>query len=321
MGIKLETGEEVTIGRIERLPIRELWAHEEHDFTVWLEENLEVLSDAVGIRLQALEREKRVGSFRVDLVAETLAGDMVIIENQLEPSNHDHLGKVVTYFSNLQAALAVWIVTTPRPEHVTAVNWLNESTPVDKAFFLVSLEGIRIGSSPPAPLLTLITGPSEDLKAIGQEKKDLAERHLIRLRYWEELLERAERMGVRHHENRAPGKEHWLSAGAGRGGISWTYLVYMQGRAGVELYIDTGDKEENERIFRELLRSKSEVEQDFLGDLDWQLLEDKRACRVRAEFECGGLREREEWPAMQEQSIRLMASLVKTLGPLLRRAA
>ncbi len=308
------------IGRIEKVPVRKLWAHEERGFTVWLEENLETLAEAVGIPLQPVDREKSVGSFRVDLVAETESGEPVIIENQLEPSNHDHLGKLVTYFSNLEATFAIWIVTDGRPEHVTAISWLNESTPVDRAFFLVRLEAIQIGNSAAAPLFTVLAGPSEEAKAIGQEKKELAERHLLRLRYWEGLLDRAKAMGILHHANRAPTRDSWLGSGAGRGGVSWVYLIWKKARAGVELYIDTGDAAENERILEAMREDRLKAEKTFGGPLDWQLIEGRRACRVRAEFACGGLMAPpEEWPEIQEQSIQNMDRLVGALGPILKK--
>lgn len=312
----------MNIGRIERVPVRELWPHEEYGFSVWLEENLDVLGDAIGIRLTALEREHGVGPFRVDLVAEAPSGDMVIIENQLESSNHDHLGKLVTYFANLQAKLAVWVVTSGRPEHVNAVNWLNESTPEDQAFFIVQLEAIRIGQSVPAPLFTVLAGPSAEVKAIGQEKKVLAGRHVLRLRFWTELLDRARAMGVLHHGNRSPTKDSWVSAGAGRAGLTWAYVIWKEDRAAVELYIDTGDAEVNENILDSLLGSREQIEEAFGASLNWQRLEDRRACRVRHEIACGGLSAPPEaWPRTHEEMIASMDRLVSALGPYVKRAA
>lgn len=303
------------IGRIDRVPPRQLWKHEEYGFTVWLERNIEVLAEAIDLPLEVVEREKRLGAFRVDLVAETRGGDLTIIENQLAPSNHDHLGKLVTYFSNLRAKVAVWVVTSGRPEHVLAVNWLNESTPADQAFFLVQLEGIRIGDSSPAPLFTLVAGPSEEAKAIGQEKKELAERHVQRLQFWEQLLERAEKMGVAHHSNRSPTKESWLATGAGKSGITWVYLIWVKEQSGVELYIDAGEADENEEILSELFRHKEEVEQTFGHALDWQPLEGRRACRVRYEMQTGGLEDEENWPKIQDEMIRAMDRLIGALEP------
>lgn len=110
------------IGKLERVPLKEVWKHEALEFTKWLEENIDVLNDVLDINLSSVEREQSAGSFSVDLVAEDEAGDLVVIENQLGKSEHDHLGKLITYLTALEAKTAIWIVTDPRPEHVRAVS-------------------------------------------------------------------------------------------------------------------------------------------------------------------------------------------------------
>ena len=105
------------IGKIERVPLRDVWKHEAYHFTQWLEDNIDVLNDVLDLTLSNPEREQSTGSFNVDLLAENEAGNPVIIENQLEKSNHDHLGKVLTYLVAFSAKTAIWIVSNPRPEH------------------------------------------------------------------------------------------------------------------------------------------------------------------------------------------------------------
>ena len=148
------------IGKIQRVPLRDVWKHEALDLTKWLQDNLDVLNDVLEFSLSNAEREQSAGDFSVDLVAEDDEGGVVIIENQLEKSDHAHLGKLITYLTALQAKKAIWIVAEPRPEHVAAITWLNESSAA--SFYLLKLEGIRINDSAPAPLLTLIVGPSEE---------------------------------------------------------------------------------------------------------------------------------------------------------------
>src|SRR3954469_475192 len=142
-----------SVGRLERVPLREVWPHEALDFTRWLEENTDVLSEVLDFELQNVERERAAGSFSVDLIGEDGDSRPVVIENQLERSDHDHLGKLITYLTAFDAARAVWIVADPRPEHVGAVTWLNESS--SSSFYLLKVEAVRILGSPPAPLLTL----------------------------------------------------------------------------------------------------------------------------------------------------------------------
>jgi len=232
-----------------------------------------VLGEAIGLSLSVIERERKVGPFRADLVAEDGDGQLVIIENQLEATNHDHLGKVVTYFANLDAKIAIWISTKHRPEHLRAVSWLNESTPADQWFYAVLLEAVFIEDGIAAPLFTVIAGPSVEAKEIGKEKKELVERHVRRRRFWGGLLDRAKTKGLLHHANRQPGKESWIGAGAGKSGLAWTYGIWMKGKSGVELYIDTGDGPENKRIFDLLHGARSEIESAFGDPLDWERLE------------------------------------------------
>ncbi|MBI2313504.1 MAG: DUF4268 domain-containing protein [Betaproteobacteria bacterium] len=306
-----------TIGKLDPVPLRDLWKHEERGFSAWLESNLDSLSEAIGVSLSDPQRELKAGGFQVDLVAEDDDGNRVIVENQLEATDHDHLGKVLTYLTNLDAKAAVWITSEPRPEHIRAIQWLNETTPDDIAFFLVRLAAYRIAGSDPAPLFTVIVGPSAEAKTFGKQKKELAERHVLRLRFWEQLLARAKEKGVLLHAQRAPSKDSWISAGAGiRSGLSFNYLIWMSEEAAVEFWIDTGDKEENKRIFDALHARKAEVEQSFGAPLSWERLDDKRGCRVRFVLRHGGLSDGEEkWPEIQNVMVEAMDRLAKSIKP------
>ena len=307
---------EMPIGKLEKVELRDVWRHEERGFSAWLLANLEALSDAIGLELSEPQREVKVGTFEVDLVAEDGNANRVVIENQLEATDHDHLGKVLTYLTNLEAKTAVWITKAPRPEHVKAVAWLNETTPDDVSFFLVRLDAYRIGSSDPAPLFTVIVGPSAEAKAFGQQKKDLAERHVLRLKFWEGLLGIAKERGVLLHASRSPNKESWISAGAGRSGLTFNYVVWMEDQSAVELYIDTGDLNENKRIFDGLVAKREVIDQAFGEKLDWERLDERRACRVRHVLNLGGLSNGEDrWPTIQEGMIDAMARLAKALKP------
>jgi hypothetical protein len=267
------------VAKLERVPLREVWRHEAHELTRWLEENSDVVNDVLGLSLVSVERERRAGGLSVDLVAEDESGRTVVIENQLERSDHDHLGKLITYTAMIDAHVAVWIVAEPRSEHVRAISWLNQSSPSD--FYLLKIEGIRIAGSPPAPLLTLIVGPSEETREVGETKRELAERHHIRHAFWEALLERA-RPRTRLHSGVSAGHETWISTGAGKSGLIFSYVMTQHG-SGVELYIDRGPGlgEENMRIFDALREKREEIEQAYGGALDWQPLERKELAESR----------------------------------------
>lgn len=307
------------IGKLETVDLREIWKHEERGFSAWLQNNLDILSSATGLQFVSAERELGAGDFSVDLVVETDAGERVIIENQLEATDHDHLGKVITYLTNLDAKIAIWIVKHPRPEHIRAVQWLNEVTPDDTAIFLVRVAAYRISGSPAAPLFTVIVGPSEESKEFGKKKKDLAERHVLRLKFWESLLARAKARGVLWHAQRSATKEGWISAGAGvRSGVSLNYVIWKDEEASAELYIDTGDRDENKKIFDALAARRDEVERKFGASLVWDRLDDKRASRVRCILRVGGLSDGEEkWPVIQDAMVDAMDRLAKSVRPIL----
>ncbi len=187
--------DEEKIGSLQRVPLREVWSHEAQDFTPWLEENIDELNNAIDLSLSVVEREQAAGDFSVDLVAEDESGNPVIIENQLERSNHDHLGKLITYLTAIGAKAAIWIVSDPRPEHISAISWLNESS--SAAFYLLKLEAVRIEDSPPAPMLTLIVGSSEESQEVGETRREFTERYSLRRRFWTQLLERAKEETLR----------------------------------------------------------------------------------------------------------------------------
>jgi len=301
------------IEKLQRINLREVWKHEAYDFTQWLEENIDVLNDVLDLDLSNAEREKAAGTFSVDLVAEDDMGKTVVIENQLEKSNHDHLGKLITYLTAIGAKVAIWIVADPRPEHVGAISWLNESS--SASFYLLKVEAIKIGDSSPAPLLTLIVGPSEEGREVGKTKKEFAERHILRQQFWKGLLERA-KPRTKLHAGISPSQYNWIGTGAGKGGLGYNYAL-TQHASTVELYIDRGkdSKEENEAIFDALKDHQEEIERSFGDALEWERLETKRACRIVKRFSLGGYREEEEkWPEIQDRMIDAMVRLESSLG-------
>lgn len=302
-----------SIAKLSRVPLREVWKHEAHDFTTWLRDNIDVLNDALDISLTSAESEQSTGNFSVDLVAEDANGNTVIIENQLEKSNHDHLGKLLTYLTAIEAKKAVWIVASARPEHIKALAWLNESSSAD--FYLLKAEAVRIGNSAPAPLFTLIVGPSKESREAGKTKKELSERYTVREEFWKRLLEYA-KTKTKLHANISPGAYSWVGTSAGKRGLGYNYSVREHDSA-VELYIDRGadSQEENKSIFDTLFGNRSHVEQEFAGPLEWQRLEERRACRIRKRLDDGGWKDSEKWPKVYEKTVEAMMRLEKVLKP------
>jgi hypothetical protein len=302
----------MTIGRLERVPLREVWKHEALDFTTWLRDNVEVLNDELDITIANVEREQAAGSFSVDLVGEDEDGHPVVIENQLEKSDHDHLGKLITYLTAFEAKTAIWIVPFPRPEHIAAVARLNQSTPA--SFYMFKVEAVRIGDSPPALLLTKLVGPSEEGREVGDTKKEIAERNIIRQKFWRSLLERA-RPRTPLHANISPSQYHWIGATSGQPGLNLNYGI-RQHDGQVEIYIDRRDETDNQMLFDRLYQQRLQIEEAFGEPLDWHRLDGKRACRIQKHVDVGGYRDDEDrWPEIQDALIEAMIRLERVFRP------
>ncbi len=301
----------MNLARLNRIELRHVWKHEALSFTPWLQENLDLLSEAIGLSLTGAEREQAAGAFSVDLVATDEAGNRVIIENQLERTNHDHLGKLITYLVAYEARAAVWIVAEARPEHVHAVSWLNEAT--DTKFYLVKVEAVQIADSPPAPLFTVIVGPSEEQQSRRILTDKLNERARRNHEFWQQLLERA-RSRTPLHANVSPRTDHWIAAGAGRDAMSFNYVI-LTDSARVSLVIGTPDAERNKAIFNRLQKAREQIERAFGDTLEWQALEGKKACRICKNLDVGGIDDRDRWPQIQDAMIDAMVRLEHALRP------
>ena len=155
-----------SLGQLSRVEARVVWAHEAHNFTPWLRDNLALLADTLGVGIEPVGSEFRVGIFSSDIVGRTIPdGRTVVVENQLEPTNHVHLGQLLTYASGLDARIIVWLATQFRDEHRQALDWLNAHTTEGVDFFGVELELLRIDDSAPAVHFKLVAQPNEWAKA------------------------------------------------------------------------------------------------------------------------------------------------------------
>jgi hypothetical protein len=217
----------------------------------------------------------------------------------------------------MEARAAIWIVANPRPEHVSAIAWLNESS--SASFYLLKLEAIKIGNSAPAPLLTLIVGPSDETKAIGKAKKEYSERHDIRYEFWTQLLAYA-KSKTKLHATISPSRYHWVGTGAGKSGLSYNYIV-VENETSVELYIDRGKEldGQNKAIFDALFAKKAEIEKAFGEELEWQRLDAKRACRIRKVVSKGGWKDQEKWGEVIPETVDVMIRFEKAIKPYVQK--
>lgn len=303
------------VGKIERVPLREVWKHEEYDFSKWLEENIDILGDEIGLDLENTESEVSAGSFSIDLVAKDKLGNSVVIENQLERSDHDHLGKLLTYLTMWDAKTAIWIVKEPRVEHIKAINWLNESTNAD--FYMLKIEAIKIGNSEPAPLLTEIVGPSEEARIVGKSKRAQNETQKLMQKFWIGLLDRA-RNQTSLFNNISPSTSNYIGMDAGVHGFYY-YFIIKQRSCRVELYMYSSELVDPESINNQLEANIAGIEKDFNGELGWVPMSGgRKSCKIMKQLEIGGYKSDEsDWPQIQDSMIDAMIRLEKALKPYL----
>lgn len=274
------------LGRLKEVELRDLWKHEQYDFSEWLAkpENIEYLNDILGLSLTDIEKEASVGTYRCDIFAkDETSGTRVIIENQLETSNHDHLGKIITYASGLDATIIVWIVEEAREEHCSAIEWLNNNTVEEIGFFLIELHAYKIGNSAAAPMFKVIERPNDFIKtsksANAGDKKEYR-RNTERKEFWvklnEILVERGKPFNLRK-----PTTDHWydIAIGTSEAHIAIN-LVNKDNIIVVELYIQN-----NKALFDQLFASKSEIEDELKMEFVWDRLDGKKASRIKHQIE------------------------------------
>lgn len=270
----------MNIGRMQEVDIRDLWHHEQYDFSAWLakDENIELLNEQLGLTLVDINAEAYVGAYRCDLLAiDETSGVKVIIENQLENSNHDHLGKIITYASGLDAKVIVWIVKEARDEHRSAIEWLNNNTSKDINFFLIEIHAYKIGNSDPAPMLQIVEQPNDFIKEskVNKASETMNKRQSERVEFWTLLNEHIVARG-KPFNVRKPTTDHWydIAVGTSEAHISIT-LVNKDSFVGVELYIS-----DNKELFDKLYSYKSEIEIKLGFQVDWLRLENAKASRI-----------------------------------------
>ena len=307
------------ISKVEKIPLREVWKNESADFTTWLQDNLDIINDVLELQLDSADREQAAGSFSVDLVAVDERLGTVIIENQLTKSDHDHLGKVLTYLTSFKAKVGIWVVAEARPEHIEVISFLNNAIE-DCHFYMLKIEAVKIENSKPAPLLTKIVGPSEEGRSIGKKKRELASREEKRLQFWSDLLEIA-KSKTSLHSNISPGIYSWIGTSSGTRGISLNYSVRTNDGS-VEVYIDLGQgsEEENKKIYDHFFSHKEEIEKGFGNKLIWDRMEEKRACRIKYCSELGGWNS-DDWTAVINDMVEKMVLLEKSFKPFMKSLA
>lgn len=272
------------LSRLVRIPVRDVWAHEAHQFTQWMLENADVLSDLLGMDLEMTAAEHRVGGFALDLIGKDLqTGDTVIVENQLEATDHGHLGQLLTYAGGTDPATIVWCAPKFRDEHRAALDWLNDHTDEGIRFFGIEIAAVRIGESDPAPFFSLVAQPNDWSKRVHTEKAaattPMTQRSQANYLLWQRVLGQIHQTHPNWTSARTPTRENWIALPFG---TSWaTYSLVAPGTAPrVELYFGSSDAEENRRHFDQFAARREDLEKRFGGPIEFYPLPNRKACRI-----------------------------------------
>ena len=272
-----------TVSRLAKLSeqeIRRIWPREEQDLSPWIKSSAEELSSALGLEIQFDEAETPVGNFRLDLAGmDLLTRKPVVVENQFGKSDHDHLGKLLTYAAGREAGVLIWIVTEFQEPHRAALHWLNSVTGEDLVFYGVQLEVFRIDESRPAPKFTLVVGPPEQKRPRPLIPDDSPRGRAYR-DFWTKFLDHVRDKYPGLTRAKVPNSANWFSTGIGFGNFSVGSTFTGDGLFRVELYIDSGNREQKGRLFVLLKESEHLVNEKLAATLIWDELADRRAYRV-----------------------------------------
>jgi len=309
------------LGKLEKVELRDVWESESSDFTPWLakDENIKVLGEEIGLDLEVEEVEKNVGKFRADILCKDISTDnWVLIENQLEKTNHGHLGQLLTYATGLEAVTIVWVAAHFNEEHKATLEWLNKITDENYNFFGLEIELYKIGDSKIAPNFKMICKPDNWSQSISREAKkieqgDISELKLLQYKFWTEL-------GKKLESNDTPLKlqkvypQHWTNIAVGKTGVHLAATFNTQEeRVSAQLYII-----KNKNWFKELESQKNAIEKELGEELSWQSLPERAASRIALYRPNSKIENEENWQDMIIWLVEKLEKLRSIFSPRLK---
>ena len=311
----------IQVGTLQSVPIREVWRDEARDLTPWLAENPTLLDEALGLELELEGQEVAVGPFSADLLfRDVSSGQLVVVENLINPTDHDHLGKVITYAAGLGAHHVVLLAERFRPEHRSALTWLNSISDDDHCFFGLSLEVWKIEDSTPAPRLRLEVQPDDWARTVRSTASHaLTDHQQACLDFWGEFLPIFHEAHPGWSKATKPQKQTWMNFPSGRSGITFTgAFTRRDGVPGLraELYIDVGDREQNKELFDQLHEQRESIEASLGETLGWERLDDRQASRICLNYpDEAAIANRELWPYLQPWLTQALGTMRQTFAP------
>ena len=308
------------IGTLSPVGIKDVFPGEASHFSPWLAEHAELLGTELGLELEHEDSEAKVGRYSADLVFRETEGGIVVVENMFGKTDHDHLGKLITYAAGFEACCAVLLATEFTDEHRSALNWLNHVSKEDFAFFGVVLEAWRIGDSPPAPRLRVEVKPDEWSRYVRAARMpEPSPRRQAYRTFWSEFLPAFREADPSWRWRRTPSNDSWMGFPSGNSQCPY-HATFCQPdgeyRLRVEVYIDGGDKQTNKETFDKLHEHKDRIEQELGEPLEWDRLDDRQASRVSLYFP-GGMEiiDKDRWSEAKDWLVEAMGRMRDAFGP------
>jgi hypothetical protein len=271
------------LGTLQTVPLRDVWKDEAKDFTPWLLAHSEELSKAIGLDLDLQQSEFAVGKFSLDLIG-VLEGtqDRVIIENQLDDSDHKHFGQLLTYAGGTDAKYVIWIAKKFRDEYLSALRWLNDGTTEEINFFAVEVSAVRIGDSPYAPLFKVVAEPNNWTKEAKASSNvpGASNRGLMQIAFWDEFIERLGEIHPEWSSRKKSMPQNWMSMSAKIPFVSYD-VAFTGSELKSEIVFWSKDVEWNARRFEALKMHRKEIEQSYGQALNWHFPEGNKYSIVR----------------------------------------
>jgi Domain of unknown function (DUF4268) len=305
----------VELGALKTLTLKQVWKHEEKEFTPWLvlEEGLAALSEAVGIELEVVKTEVPVGPFFADILAKDENGAYVVIENQFGKTDHDHLGKLFTYGATLGATTVIWIAERFTDEHRKAIDWLNERTTDDLLIYAVQPEVIQIDGSRPAIRFNVVCEPNEVVREANAVKHtgELSAAKQLQFKFWTQFRDRwLAKGGVSSAQAAKP--RYWYNIPLGRTGIHLSNTVNTwENKIGIRVYLKAIVAD---RALAQLEAERSAIEQEIGAQLVWNPSPENQD-RIIALFREVDLNDRDRWPGYLDWMVDMTGRMREAFVP------